>query len=53
MRTGWIIEAKRRWIIAPRYWKGTLWSPSYLAGSSGGAPTAIIRQYIEQQRTPP
>ncbi len=29
-----------------------LWSPSYFAGSCGGAPISIIRQYIEQQRTP-
>ena len=35
-----------------RYWKGTLWSPSYFAGSCGGAPISIIRQYIEQQKTP-
>lgn len=34
-----------------RYWKGTLWSPSYFAGSCGGAPISIIRQYIEQQKT--
>jgi putative transposase len=25
------------------------WSPSYFAGSCGGAPIAVIRQYIEQQ----
>ena len=29
-----------------------LWSPSYFAGSCGGAPIEIIRQYIEQQNTP-
>jgi REP element-mobilizing transposase RayT len=29
-----------------------LWSPIYYAGSCGGAPIAIIRQYIEKQRTP-
>ena len=34
------------------YWKGVLWSPSYFAGSCGGAPIATVRQYIEQQRTP-
>lgn len=34
------------------YWKGVLWSPSYFAGSCGGAPINIIRQYIEQQQTP-
>lgn len=26
----------------------SLWSPSYFAGSCGGAPLATIRQYIEQ-----
>lgn len=31
---------------------GALWSPSYFAGSCGGAPIAVIRQYIEQQQTP-
>lgn len=31
---------------------GSLWSPSYFAGSCGGAPISIIRQYIEQQKTP-
>lgn len=31
---------------------GHLWSPSYFAGSCGGAPLAIIREYIEQQRRP-
>lgn len=35
-----------------RYYKGALWSPSYFAGSCGGAPIEIIRQYIEQQKTP-
>jgi putative transposase len=34
------------------YWKGMLWSPSYFAASCGGAPIAIIRQYIEQQQKP-
>jgi len=34
------------------YWKGVLWSPSYFAGSCGGAPIEIVRQYIEQQATP-
>lgn len=34
------------------YWKNALWSPSYFAGSCGGAPLSIIKQYIEQQKTP-
>jgi putative transposase len=33
-------------------WGGHLWSPSYFAGSCGGAPIEIIRQYIEQQQRP-
>ena len=38
--------------IAQRdYYKGVLWSPSYFAGSCGGAPISIIRQYIKQQET--
>lgn len=38
--------------IARRYWKNVLWSPSYFATSCGGAPIAVIRQYIEQQNSP-
>lgn len=38
--------------IIKHYWKGQLWSPSYFAGSCGGAPIEIVRQYIEQQKTP-
>lgn len=29
-----------------------LWSPSYFAGSCGGAPLSLVRQYIEQQASP-
>jgi len=35
-----------------KYWKGTLWTPSYFAASCGGASLGIIKQYIEQQQTP-
>ncbi len=38
--------------LRKRYWKGVLWSPSYFAASCGGAPISVIKQYIEQQRTP-
>src|SRR5699024_12772737 len=31
---------------------GALWSPSYFAGSVGGAPLAVLKQYIEQQNRP-
>ena len=33
-------------------WGGALWSPSYFAGSCGGAPIELVRQYIESQQTP-
>ncbi|MET7729434.1 IS200/IS605 family transposase [Streptomyces mirabilis] len=31
---------------------GRLWSPSYFSTSCGGAPLAIVRQYIEQHKRP-
>ena len=33
-------------------WSGHLWSPSYFAGSCGGAPLAVVREYIENQKRP-
>jgi putative transposase len=38
--------------IGRTLWGGALWSPSYFAGSCGGAPIAVIRQYIEHQQAP-
>ena len=38
--------------IERRYYKGVLWSPSYFAGSCGGAPLTVVRQYVENQQTP-
>ena len=31
---------------------GHLWSPSYFAGSCGGAPLAAVHEYIENQKRP-
>lgn len=36
----------------PAYMKDALWSPSYFAGSVGGAPIEVLKQYIEQQDSP-
>jgi putative transposase len=33
-------------------WGGHLWSPSYFAGSCGGAPVSVVREYIENQKRP-
>jgi putative transposase len=38
--------------IQKALWGESLWSPSYFAGSCGGAPISIIRQYIENQQSP-
>jgi putative transposase len=38
--------------IEKRYCKDVLWSPSYFAASCGGAPLGIIKQYVEQQKSP-
>ena len=40
---------RQHWICKK---SGSLWSPSYFAGSVGGAPLSILKQYIEQQNRP-
>jgi len=32
------------------FWKGSLWSPSYFAGSCGGAPLDLVKKYVQSQR---
>lgn len=39
--------------LVQHYWRARrLWSGSYFAGSVGGAPISVLRQYIEQQNRP-
>ena len=39
--------------LVKHYWRAQrLWSGSYFAGSVGGAPLSILKQYIEQQNRP-
>ncbi|WP_427006050.1 IS200/IS605 family transposase [Pseudarthrobacter sp. H2] len=33
-------------------WGGHFWSPSYFAGSCGGAPLEVVKEYIESQKRP-
>ncbi|MEU9738609.1 IS200/IS605 family transposase [Micromonospora chersina] len=33
-------------------WDNHLWSPSYFAGSCGGSPLAVVKEYIENQKRP-
>ena len=42
-----MIRQKNYSSIREKLWGGALWSPSYFAGSCGGAPISIIRQYYE------
>jgi putative transposase len=41
---------KQRPDIEARYLDGVLWSPSYFAASTGGAPWEQVKRYIHQQR---
>ena len=47
-----LIRKKQFPSVQNSLWGGSLWSPSYFAGSCGGAPIDIIRKYIEAQKTP-
>lgn len=38
--------------VRKKLWGKALWSPSYFAGSCGGASLDVIKQYIEQQERP-
>jgi putative transposase len=38
--------------IQKALWGESLWSPSYFAGSCGGAPLGLIQKFIEDQNTP-
>lgn len=47
-----MIRQKKYPQISKALYGNRLWSPSYFAGSCGGAPIETIRQYIENQKTP-
>lgn len=39
-------------LVQHYYRANKLWAGSYFAGSAGGAPLSIVKQYIEQQNRP-
>jgi putative transposase len=47
-----LLRKKQHPSITRALWGNALWSPSYFAGSCGGAPLETIRAYIEQQDSP-
>lgn len=47
-----LIRKKEYPSVQNALWGDNFWSPSYFAGTCGGAPLSVIRQYIEQQESP-
>lgn len=49
-------KLKQEFVYLREHWickkSGSLWSPSYFAGSVGSAPLSVLKQYIEQQDRP-
>lgn len=43
-------ELERFWSVAKS--KNSLWSPSYFASSTGGAPIEVLKRYIQEQNRP-
>lgn len=39
-------------LVRHHYRANRLWSGSHFAGSAGGAPLTVLRQYIEEQNRP-
>jgi putative transposase len=45
---------KEYWsVIKKKLWGSHFWSPSYCVVSVGGASLDVVKEYIENQRTPP
>jgi putative transposase len=38
--------------VRRKLWGDHFWTPSYFAGSTGGANLATVKRYIQQQRLP-
>lgn len=47
-----LIRKKGYSSIEKSLWGNALWSPSYFASSCGGAPIELLREYIQQQKSP-
>ena len=54
LSTAKLYTRRIKYILSQRKenWQKNLWSPSYFAGSCGGAPLAVIKQYVKQQQSP-
>ena len=48
------IVRKEFWpVVKKKLWGNHFWSPSYCAITCGGAPLDILKEYVQEQRTPP
>lgn len=47
-----LLRKKKYPTITASLWGNQLWSPSYFAGSCGGASLQVLTNYIENQKTP-
>jgi len=47
-----LLRQKNDPAIRKALWGDSLWSPSYFAGSCGGAPLDIVKRYIQSQDSP-
>lgn len=47
-----VIRKKGYPAVQKALWGGALWSPSYFAGSCGGAPLEVVKKYIQAQESP-
>lgn len=47
-----LLRKKNYPTIRKALWGSSLWSPSYFAGTCGGAPLEVIKRYIEGQNSP-
>jgi len=47
-----MIRKNYKALLSTQLYGDSLWSESYLAGSCGGAPIDIVRQYIKNQKSP-
>lgn len=45
-----MIRQKRYPSVRRKLWGGALWSPSYFAGSCGGAPISVIRRTLNNNK---
>ena len=52
-KSSYVIRNEFWALVKKKLWGVHFWSPSYCALSCGGAPLHVLKEYIQNQRTPP